>query len=172
MKASLALTLPVCLMIVGTSYADSHMPPPGNMPPPPMPMNMPMDGPMHHPDMQRPRFNPPPRPQRPQPPELPSWDELARIAPPAPMTADKIKEMFAKRREKMSEMLEMDRNAAQKYAEDFARLQKYEADYLDKIMERAEKRRQQMLERLDTSEKVALERFEERQKAEKGPETK
>lgn len=119
-------------------------------------------GPMSQRDMQRPpRFTPPPRPKRESMPAFPSAEQLARMAPPEPMTEEKIKERFAQRRAAVSEAMDEDRKAAEQYAEDFERLQKYRADQLTRMMDKAEERRQAMLKRIDDMEQKALERFRE-----------
>jgi uncharacterized membrane-anchored protein YhcB (DUF1043 family) len=85
------------------------------------------------------------------------------------MTEAKIKERFAKRKAAMTEMMERDRKAAEKYAQDYARLQKHQADTLAEIMANAEKRREDMLKRIDDMEKKVLQRFQESKAAEQKP---
>ncbi len=125
---------------------------------------------MHRPDMRPPmrppEFMPPNRPPR-MMPDFPSPQELARMAPPEPMTEEKIKQRFAKQKEELQASLDRDRKAAEKYASDFARLQKYQADRLAEMMARAEDRRAQMLQRLEEQEKRVLEQFREQQAPEK-----
>lgn len=106
----------------------------------PMPMGMGMDAPMTFKD-------------------FPTADELARMTPPDPMTEEKIKQRFAKRKSVMNKVLEKDRKAAEKYAQEFSRFQKHQSDSLAQLMARAEKRREQMLQRLDEQEQQVLENF-------------
>ncbi len=125
------------------------------------------DAPMTYPGMNRPRFTPPAPPARMSMPEFPTPEELAEMAPPEPLTEEKIKEQFAKRKAKMTEILERDRKAAEKYAQDYARLQKHQADSLAEIMAKAEQRRQDILQRIDQMEQKVLERFKQNQAAAK-----
>jgi hypothetical protein len=131
----------------------------------PMPPKM-----MKHP-MPYPRFAPP-RMERPPMPEFPSAEQLARMAPPEPITVEQIKERFAKRRAAMEKSMDRDRKAAEKYAKDFARLQKYRADRLAEIMAQAEQRRQEVLKRLDEQEQAVLQRFQDDQQGNKPAEAK
>ena len=94
--------------------------------------------------------------------DFPTQQELARLVPPEPVTEASIKERFAKRKAKMTEMLDRDRQAAEKYAQDFARYQKEQANRLVELMSRAEKRREGILKRLDQQEQRALQYFRER----------
>ncbi len=130
-----------------------------------------MNGPMMHGQDMRPPMRPPEfkRPDMPPrfTPDFPSPQELARMAPPEPMTEEKIKQRFAKQKEDLQANLDRDRKAAEKYAADFARFQKYQADRLTEIMARAEERRGQMLQRLEEQEKRVLLQFREQQAAEK-----
>lgn len=127
--------------------------------------NMPYH-PMYHPDFQRPQR--PPRFMT----EFPSPDELARMAPPEPMTEEKIKQRFAKQKADLEANLERDRKAAERYAKDFARLQKFQADRLAEIMAKAEERRVEMLQRLEQQEKQVLEQFRQQQTPKKVDSTK
>lgn len=124
-----------------------------------------MGGPMKHHGMKPPRFTPPPPPPKMKMPNFPSAAELARMAPPEPMTEEKIKARFAKRKAALNEVMDRDRKAAEKYAQDFARLQKYQADRLAEIMSKAEKQREARLKRLDEQEQKMLERFRQSQSA-------
>ena len=96
-------------------------------------------------------------------PDFPTPDQLANMIPPEPMSAGKIMSRFAKRKTLLSESLDRDRQSAEKYARDFAKYQKHQAEMLAEIMSKAEKRRQQMLQRLDLDEKHALAQFEKYQ---------
>ena len=121
------------------------------MPPADMPY------PMHHQDFRRP-------PMPPQfMPEFPSPEELSRMTPPEPLTEEKIRQRFARQKANLQESLERDRKAAEKYASDFARMQKYQADRLAEIMADAEKRREMMLQRLEQREQELLEQFRQQQ---------
>ncbi len=100
----------------------------------------------------------PPRnyPNRPPLPRFPTIEELDRLSPPEPMTEEKIKERFAAQKARITESIERDREAAKKYAEDFARMQKHQADRLAELMDKAEKRRGEILTRIDEQEQRAL----------------
>jgi hypothetical protein len=152
------LLIPVTLVAVATWGSNAIAQPmyPDNPDMRPMPPKM-----MKHP-MPHPRFAPP-RMERPPMPEFPSAEQLARMAPPEPITAEQIKERFAKRRAAMEKSMDRDRKAAEKYAKDFARLQKYRADRLAEIMAQAEERRQEVLKRLDEQEQAVLQRFNDDQ---------
>ena len=111
-----------------------------------------------------PRMAPPSR----MPPahQFPSPDELARMVPPEPLTEEQIRERFASQRAQLKEMIERDREAATRYAQDFAKYQKQQSDMLARMMSRAEKKREAMLKALDSSEQMVLERFRQYQQAE------
>ena len=156
-KSSL-LTAAVTAALFTTGSALAQAPQGQQMAPPPM------GGPMER-EMQRPRFTPPPPPQKLPMPEFPTPDELAEMAPPEPMTEEKIKERFTKRKAKIEEAMDRDRKAAEKYAKDYARLQQHQADSLADIMARAEKRRQAILKRIDDMEQMVLERFHKKKAA-------
>ena len=94
--------------------------------------------------------------------DFPSAEELARMTPPKPMTEEKIKQRFAQRKTMLNKVLEKDRKAAEKYAQEFSRYQKHQSDSLAQLMARAEKRREQMLQRLDEQEQRVLENFRKR----------
>ncbi len=102
---------------------------------------------------------PPPAPRRPDFSGFPTPEELARLAPPEPLTEAKIRQRFAEQREILQKAIEQDRKRAQKYARDFARYQKYQAQQLADIMAQAEQHRQQMLKRLDQREQRVLQNF-------------
>ena len=125
----------------------------------------------HNMAMQAPAFKPPKAPQRPMFTEFPTPDELSRMTPPEPMTEEKIKARFAKRKAHVEEIVAQDRKHAEKYAKDFARFQKHQADQLAKIMSRAEKQRAAMLGRIDKREQRVLENFRQRN-ADKNPAVK
>ncbi len=118
-----------------------------------------------HQFMRHPGFNPPAVPNRPAFSEFPTPDELARMTPPEPMTAEKIKKHFAKHKARIEETIARDRKQAEKYAKDFSRYQKHQADQLAKIMAKAEKQREAMLNRLGKREQRALENFQKRNTA-------
>ncbi|MBT3203608.1 MAG: hypothetical protein HOM14_01730 [Gammaproteobacteria bacterium] len=120
---------------------------------------------MQHQGIQAPAFKPAPMPKRPPFTEFPTPDELARMTPPEPMTEDKIKARFAKRKAQVEKTVAHDRKHAEKYAKDFARFQKHQADQLAKIMARAEKQREAMLNRIDKREQRVLENFRKRNAA-------
>ncbi len=115
--------------------------------------------------MQHPYFAPPMPPKRIPMPKFPTAQELEKMAPPEPLTEEKIKERFAKRKARINETLERDRKAAEKYAQDYARLQKHQADSLAELMARAEKRREAILKRIDEMEQRVLQRFQEKNAA-------
>ena len=94
-------------------------------------------------------------------PEFPTPEQLANMVPPEPMTEEKIKDRFSKRKAMLSASLERDRKSAEKYAQDFARYQKHQAETLASIMKKAEERRQQMLKNLEQQEKHALAKYAE-----------
>lgn len=167
MKKTIPTTIIALTLLGFTGLASAQPPQPGypghpmmhgdNMPHPMMRgQNMPH--PMPHPDLAPPRMPPMIAPG------FPSPEELARMAPPEPMTEEKIKDRFAKQKVELQASLERDRKAAAKYASDFARLQKFQADRLAEIMAKAEERRESMLQRLEEQEKRALEQFREQQK--------
>lgn len=104
-------------------------------------------------------------PRKPSMYQFPSPQELARMAPPEPMTEKRIQERFAKQRAQMTEALDRDREAATRYAQDFSRYQKQQSDALAELMARAETRREAMLKRLDEREQQVLERFRQHQQA-------
>ena len=141
-----------------TSFAQSQQAMPKQMQ---QHMNMPM----HQQNMNRPAFNPPEMPQRPSFNEFPTPNELARMTPPEPMTEEKIKQRFAKRKAHIEETIASDHKRAEKYAQDFARFQKHQADQLAKIMARAEKQREAMLSRVNEREQQVLENFRKRKAA-------
>lgn len=101
-------------------------------------------------------------------PGYPTPEQLARMAPPeSTMTQESIKKHFAKRKAMMTESVERDRKDAEKYAQDFARMQKFQADRLAKMMANAEKQREAMLKRIDAQEKHMLEKFNKQQNTSK-----
>lgn len=87
------------------------------------------------------------------------------MTPPEAMTEEKIKQRFAQRRGRMEQTIAHDRKEAEKYARDFARYQKFQADKLAEIMARAEKQRETMLNRIDIQETQALEKFNQQKNA-------
>jgi hypothetical protein len=123
-----------------------------------MPANGAKPGPggMPAPGMQQPMRPMPPRPTL---PPLPTAQELQRMLPPEPPTEEAIKQRFAQQRARLGETLERDRKAAEQYAKDFDRMQKYQAGRLADLMARAEKRREAVMQRLDEHEQSMLERF-------------
>lgn len=131
----------------------------------PVPMHKNMPHAMPHPPMHPRAMNRPPRA------DFPSPEALAKMTPPEPMTEEKIKQRFAMRKAKMTEMIERDRKSAKEYAEDFERYQQHRSEQLKEMMSRAEQRREQMLKRLDEQEQHALERFRQRQQAGKATAT-
>ena len=129
-----------------------------------MPEKMPMQaGKQPQRNMQRPQYKRPPKPT------FPSAEQLSRMLPPEPVTEDAIKQRFADQRARLTEEIERDRKAAEEYAKDFARMQKFRAEQLAEMMGRAEKRREAMLQRLDEREQAVLERFRQRQQPESQP---
>lgn len=118
--------------------------------------------PMHQQTMQRPVFV---APDLPEFTKFPTADELARMTPPEPMTEEKIKQRFAKRKARVEEAVARDRKQAEKYAKDFARFQKHQADQLAKIMAQAEKQREAMINRITKREQQVLENFRKRNAA-------
>ncbi len=109
-----------------------------------------------HPPMPRPKFI-----------EFPTSEELSMMTPPEPITEEMIKKRFAKQKARVEKAVAFDRKQAEKYAKDFARYQKYQADQLAKIMAKAEKQRQKMIDRVDEQEKRALENFKKRTESRK-----
>jgi len=167
MKKPIILSLSL-IFTATVSQISSAMPPQPGERFQPSHRSMMMPKPMQHPDVA-------PRPIKRQLfPGFPSPEELARMAPPEPMTEDKIKQRFAKRLADLNESLDRDRKQAEKYAKDFARLQKFQADRLAEIMAQAEKRREAMVERLKQREQQVLEQFRQQQQpaAEKAPAAK
>lgn len=146
--------------IAGNSFAQNSQAMPGHQQ-----MQHHMNMPMHQQNMKPPAFKNPGMPQRPTFSEFPTPDELARMTPPEPMTEEKIKQRFEKRKARIAEHIQMDRKQAEKYAKDFARFQKHQADQLAKIMARAEKSREDLLARINKREQQALENFRKRQAA-------
>ena len=143
-----------------TSFAQSPqaMPMQGSMP---QHMNMPM----HQQNMKPPAFNSQKAAQRLSFSEFPTPDELSRMTPPEPMTEEKIKQRFEKRKARIAETIAHDRKQAEKYAKDFARFQKHQSDQLAKIMARAEKNREALLTRINKREQQVLENFRKREAA-------
>ena len=113
-----------------------------------------------HRNMPRPKY------KRPTKPAFPSAEQLSRMLPPEPVTEEAIKKRFAEQRAHLTEELERDRKAAEEYAKDFARMQKYRAEQLAEMMARAEKRREAVVQRLNEREQAILERFRQRQQPE------
>lgn len=113
--------------------------------------------------MPKPLFTPPPAFERPAFPDFPTPQELARMAPPEPMSEAKIKQRFAEQRELLQKAIEQDRKRAEKYARDFDRYQKYQAKQLARIMADAERQRELMLKHLDQREQRVLENFRQQQ---------
>ncbi len=122
------------------------------------------------PPMKR-RFAPPAMPEPPvgidnAPPMMPRFptpEELQQLVPPEPLTEEQIRKRFEERKQFISEMMERDRKAAEQYAKDFARYQKYQSEQLAEIMKRAEAHRQAVLERIDRELEQALKRFKAQQ---------
>ena len=81
------------------------------------------------------------------------------MTPPEPMTEEKIRQRYAKIKENILKSNEQDRKEAEKYARDFAKYQKYQAEQLRKIMAQAEQQRSNMLTKIAQQEQRALERF-------------
>lgn len=144
----------------GTSFAQNpqSMPDHGNM-------QHHMSSPMQHQNMPPAAFKPAGAPPRPAFTEFPTPEELARMTPPEPMTEEKIKQHFAKRIARINETIALDRKRAEKYAKDFARYQKHQADQLAKIMAKAENQRERLLNRIKKHEQKALENFRKRNAA-------
>jgi len=131
----------------------------------PMPGNMPQGADKIMPgSLPKPLFTPPPAAKRPVIPDFPTPQELARITPPEPMTEAKIKQRFAEQREVLQTAIERDRKRAEKYARDFDRYQKYQAQQLARIMADAERQRESMLKHIDQREQRVLENFRQHQK--------
>ena len=154
----LILTLIVsAAWLPGTVLADSF-----DYPPPmwdSMSENMPMHD-MRYPPRNR-RFLPPP--PGPDFSDFPTVEELARMTPPEPVTEETIKSRFSQRKEQLKKFMEQDRKAAVKYAQDFSKYQKQQADNLVKLMAMAEKRRTAILKQLEEQEQIVLERFRQQQ---------
>lgn len=165
MKKSTCIATAALALISFNQYASAQQPSPPTdaYQHPMMPMDHPMmrDSGMPHP-MRQPGLQHPEMPPRFMP-EFPSAQELARMAPPEPMTEEKIKQRFARQKADLQASIERDRKAAEKYASDFARLQKYQADRLAEMMARAEERREQMMQRLQQREDQVLQQFREQQ---------
>ncbi len=137
----------------------------------PMPRMMDNGMPFPPPAPAKRQFAPPAMPEPPvaidnAPPTMsrfPTPEELQRMMPPEPLTEEQIRQRFEERKKFITEMMERDRKAAEKYAQDFARYQKYQSEQLAEIMKRAEAHRKAVLERLDRELEQALQRFRERQ---------
>ena len=95
---------------------------------------------------------------------FPTPEELARMTPPEPMTEEKIRQRYAKIKENILKSNEQDRKEAEKYARDFAKYQKYQAEQLHNIMAQAEQHRSNMLTKIAQQEQRELERFRQQQK--------
>ena len=113
---------------------------------------------MPRPDFMPPEFNPQAFANFPTP------EELARMTPPEPMTEERILKRYAQLKQAMQKNNEQDRKEAEKYAQDFAKYQKYQAEQLHKIMAQAEQQRNNMLTKIAQQEQRALERFRQQQK--------
>jgi hypothetical protein len=165
MKKMTLISASALAVLTVSGVLHAQQPSPAFEPHPMMPMmhgeNMPH--PMYHPEFDRPDMSPR------MMPGFPSPEELARMAPPEPMTEEKIKQRFEKHKAALQESLDRDRKAAEKYAQDFARFQKYQADRLAEIMADAEKRREAMMQRLEQQEQRVLEDFRSQQQAEPAP---
>ena len=85
------------------------------------------------------------------------------------LSEDKIKERFAAERERLQKTLENDRKAAEDYAKDFDRMQKFQAEQLAKMMAEAEKRREAMMNMLNEREQAMLARFKQEQEQSQEP---
>lgn len=112
--------------------------------------------------MSMPRFNQPPPASF---SDFPTAAELDRMMPAEPVTEEQIKKRFSARKENLKKMLDQDRKAAVKYAQDFSRYQKQQSDNLVKLMARAEKRRTAIFKRLEEQEKRVLEQFRQQNQA-------
>lgn len=148
--------------LTGTSFAQNPQAMPDHKN-----MQHHMNSPMHQQNMPPAAFKPSGAPPRPSFSEFPTPEELARMTPPEPMTEEKIKQHFAKRIARINETISLDRKRAEKYAKDFARFQKHQADQLAKIMAKAEKQRERLLSRINKQEQKALENFRKRNAAKK-----
>jgi predicted acylesterase/phospholipase RssA len=135
----------------------------------PMPRMMDNGMPYPPPAPMKRQFTPPAMPEPPvaisdAPPMMPRFptpEELQQMMPPEPLTEEQIRQRFEERKQFITEMMERDRKAAERYAQDFARYQKYQSEQLAEIMKRAEAHRKAVLERLDRELEQALKRFEE-----------
>ncbi len=128
----------------------------------PWPQQAPMQGQFIPPMMVQPPAaigNAPPMMAR-----FPTPQELQQLTPPEPLTEEQIRKRFEQRKKYIREMMERDRKAAEKYAQDFARYQKYQAEQLAEMMKRAEEHRKAVLERIDREMEQALKQFQQRQK--------
>lgn len=112
--------------------------------------------------MKHPAFKAPVAQQRPVFDEFPTPEELARMTPPEPVTEDKIRQRFAKQKARVEKIIAQDRKRAEKYAKDFARFQKHQADQLAKIMAKAEQQREIMFNNISKREQQVLETFRQR----------
>jgi hypothetical protein len=141
-----------------------------------MAQSMPADGAKPGPGgMPAPGMKQPMRPMPPRPglPPLPTAEQLQRMLPPEPPTEEAIKQRFSQQRARLEETLERDRKAAEQYAKDFARMQKFQAGRLAQLMAQAEKRREAVIQRLNEHEQSMLERFRKMRSAQQpGAETK
>ena len=113
--------------------------------------------------MKHPQYTPPPVAQRPAFVDFPTPQELARMTPPDPLTEQTIKQHFTKMKERAEKINAQDRKQAEKYAHDFARYQKFQAEQLKKMMDRAEQQRARILARIEEREQRMLEHFRELQ---------
>jgi len=97
---------------------------------------------------------------------FPSATEMRMMSP---MTEKKINERFAIQKANLQKIIDNDKKAAAKYAEDFAKYQKSQADQLKKMMTDADKQRAKTMENLELQHQMALQHLkkmqEHRQKA-------
>jgi hypothetical protein len=166
-KSLLALALFGATTLASSAFAQSmndNSAMPGHKPHDAMMMHETMPAPIN-----MPMFTPPPALERPAFAEFPTPDELAQLVPPEPLTEEKIKQRFAAQRELLQKAIEQDRQRAEKYARDFDRYQKYQADQLASIMSAAEKQRDLMLKRLELREQRVLENFRQRNQPVEAP---
>jgi len=148
--------------LTGSAFAQSQQ----QMPVGAQHNKMPMNSMMQNKMMNRPAFvYTPPTSEQPLFNQFPTPEELARITPPAPMTEEKISKHFSRLKSRMEKTVAQDRKAAEKYAKDFARFQKHQADQLAKIMANAEKQREAMIKRVAEREKLVLEKFRKHNKS-------
>ncbi|MBL7003467.1 MAG: hypothetical protein ISR69_05525 [Gammaproteobacteria bacterium] len=92
-------------------------------------------------------------------PTFPSPEELKRMAPPKPMTEEALKQRLTLQIQRTKKVMAADKKRSAKYAEDFARYQKHQADTLAKMMAKADAQRMKVLNRMEEQQKQIIASF-------------